>query len=335
MVGAGKQYAPTLYTVLVNPEDDQRLFGYYPTLAGETETYLSARASEQGLLMDGQPLVRFIVDDGLKHGKFDVVAELVSAPIIEQLRQEEMQRYGLNPHQETNAQSRAEQRYAPRRNAPRNMSGQQYGQRRATPLTAQPQNPSAQPYNRPAPYNQNPYGQQAGGYAPATGGYAAAAGRYAAAPQPQGRGSQQAGQMRDFSHIPSTQYAQNAPRQANVPTDQQRTAYFNPNGANQAPQPQPQPLRARILDTSTNRTYTLSGDRLIIGRSRQSDIVLDDLNASRSHAELRFDPQSGWSITDLGSTNGTLVNDKVITSQQLTNGDRITIGMTDLIFQTD
>jgi hypothetical protein len=63
MVGAGREYAPTLYTVLVNPQDDQRLFGYYPTLAGETETYLAARATEQGLLMDGQPLVRFIVDN--------------------------------------------------------------------------------------------------------------------------------------------------------------------------------------------------------------------------------------------------------------------------------
>ena len=48
MVGAGKQYAPTLYTVLVNPDDDRRLMGYYPTLAGETETYLTAKASEQG-----------------------------------------------------------------------------------------------------------------------------------------------------------------------------------------------------------------------------------------------------------------------------------------------
>ena len=63
MVGAGKQYAPTLYTVLVNADDDRRLLGYYPTLAGETETYLSAKAAEQGLVMDGQPLVRFIVDD--------------------------------------------------------------------------------------------------------------------------------------------------------------------------------------------------------------------------------------------------------------------------------
>ena len=95
MVGAGKQYAPTLYTVLVNPDDDRRLFGYYPTLAGETETYLAAKASEQGLTMDGQPLVRFIVDEGLKHGKFDVIAEAVAAPIISQLRNEEMERYAV------------------------------------------------------------------------------------------------------------------------------------------------------------------------------------------------------------------------------------------------
>lgn len=79
-VGAGKEYAPTLYTVLVNPDDDRRLFGMYPTLAGETETYLRAKANEEGLVMDGAPLVRFMVDDDLKHGKFDVIAELVSAP---------------------------------------------------------------------------------------------------------------------------------------------------------------------------------------------------------------------------------------------------------------
>ena len=51
IVGAGKQYAPTLYTVLVSPEDDSKLFKYYPTLAGETETYLLAKAREMGLYM--------------------------------------------------------------------------------------------------------------------------------------------------------------------------------------------------------------------------------------------------------------------------------------------
>ena len=50
---------------VLSPDDDERLFGYYPTLAGETETYLSAKAAQDGLVMDGEPLVRFIVDDGL------------------------------------------------------------------------------------------------------------------------------------------------------------------------------------------------------------------------------------------------------------------------------
>ncbi len=45
--------------------------------------------------MDGQPLVRFIVDDDLRHGKFDVIAEMVASPLVEQLRQEEYARYGI------------------------------------------------------------------------------------------------------------------------------------------------------------------------------------------------------------------------------------------------
>ena len=95
IVGAGKQYAPTLYTVLVSPADDAKLFKYYPTLAGETETYLMAKAREMGYVMDGQPLVRFLSDPQLKKGKFEVVAEMVAASIIDQLRDDEMRRYGL------------------------------------------------------------------------------------------------------------------------------------------------------------------------------------------------------------------------------------------------
>ena len=98
MVGAGKQIAPTLYTVLVNEDDDHRLFGYYPTLAGETETYLVARAHDTGLSLDGKPLVRFIADPALKHGKFDVIAECVASPIVSRLRDEEMARYGFEGH---------------------------------------------------------------------------------------------------------------------------------------------------------------------------------------------------------------------------------------------
>jgi hypothetical protein len=95
MVGAGKQYAPTLYTVLISPEDDRKMFNYYPTLAGETETYIMARAADSGLSLDGHPLVRFLPDPDLRRGKFDVVAEMVTSSIVERLRADEMKRYGI------------------------------------------------------------------------------------------------------------------------------------------------------------------------------------------------------------------------------------------------
>lgn len=96
MIGVGHEYAPTLFNVLVSVEDDRRMGGYYPSLAGEIETFLQSKATEYHLLFDCPPLVRFIVDEGLKRGKFDVIAENVSPAIIEELRQEEMEHYGLD-----------------------------------------------------------------------------------------------------------------------------------------------------------------------------------------------------------------------------------------------
>ena len=48
VVSAGKQYAPTLYTVLVNPDDDQRLFGFYPTCLLYTSRALHPKCSSAG-----------------------------------------------------------------------------------------------------------------------------------------------------------------------------------------------------------------------------------------------------------------------------------------------
>jgi hypothetical protein len=97
LVGAGRQYAPTLFNVLVSKVDDKRLFGFYPTMAAELETYLMAKGSDSGLHFDGRPLVRFISDEKLKKGRFDIIVEHVAAPIIRQLRSEEMDYYGLSP----------------------------------------------------------------------------------------------------------------------------------------------------------------------------------------------------------------------------------------------
>lgn len=329
MVGAGKQYAPTLYTVLVNPDDDNRLFGYYPTLAGETETYLAAKAAESGLVMDGQPLVRFIVDEDLKHGKFDVIAETVAAPIVMQLRDEEMQRYGIAPQ----SSGRARNGYAAPRDpyaatGNRNMPGAY----NAPAPSAQPASHNdydswdnaALPAN-PAPNRCSPsfiaagYDADAAFEAAGAAGVASgAAGAAASAASAAGAGAALA--------------AAGAAAPNPEPYAAPNTVAFAAGAGNAAPLPSQQAAQARLLDLTNNRTYALASQRLLIGREGSCDITLPDINASRTHAELRREAQGVWVLSDLGSTNGTTVNGVGITTAPLYEGDHITIGMTNLQF---
>ena len=527
VVTAGKQYAPTLYTVLVNADDDQRLFGFYPTLAGETETRLEASAVSEGLVMDGQPLVRFIVDESLKHGKFDVIAEVVSAPIVEQLRAEEMQRYGMGGAQAPQPAAAPAAQHQPQQQA-YGQQPQQYGQQpqqygqpgypqqgqaQQAGFGAEPMNPFAPnpayaasleqqiPMGAPAPKPPLPYVPQneidyslnygeytfdsrnfedyrkgqdeadlfnapfedeascdntphnhdsdcsiaelfantpdtlAADFAgegteddqfmplsmndemdtpqmdiPAMDDSYAEAPAVEAQPEPQvpsmdefARASQQCEQQaaaqqnvaQQFEQQPQQygqqQYVQQAynPQQAYNQQPQQygqqgygqqgygQPGYGQQNGymsqvQPQAPAPFPAPapipapvpsptyggyvapatsafvggngyarqnqagpqvaVRAHLMDTSTHRTYDLAAQRVLLGRERACNIVVNDINASRTHAEIHFEPQGVWVITDLGSTNGTLVNGTPITRRGLQDGDRITLGVTDFIF---
>jgi pSer/pThr/pTyr-binding forkhead associated (FHA) protein len=80
------------------------------------------------------------------------------------------------------------------------------------------------------------------------------------------------------------------------------------------------------------KVFPLSKERVIIGRLGESDVVLSDPGASRRHAEVRR--QDGeFVIADLGSTNGTMVNESSIGERTLEEGDRITIGRTVLEFR--
>jgi pSer/pThr/pTyr-binding forkhead associated (FHA) protein len=63
-----------------------------------------------------------------------------------------------------------------------------------------------------------------------------------------------------------------------------------------------------------------------IGRHPDNDIVIADPGVSRQHAELRRSPDGGYSITDLGSHNGTHVNGTRVTQAELHQDDIITIG---------
>lgn len=94
-------------------------------------------------------------------------------------------------------------------------------------------------------------------------------------------------------------------------------------GVEEAPEP--------VTLTIGNRTYPLSGERTSLGRSRQCDVHVADANVSRRHAEVRREGTDYW-IVDLGSTNGTRVNDEGIERAPLRDGDRITIGATEIVF---
>jgi hypothetical protein len=74
--------------------------------------------------------------------------------------------------------------------------------------------------------------------------------------------------------------------------------------------------------------------RLVIGRSRECDIQLSDPNVSRRHAELRQEGASYW-IVDLESTNGIEINGRRLKRAKLEDGDRVTVGSTDMVFHRD
>ncbi len=73
---------------------------------------------------------------------------------------------------------------------------------------------------------------------------------------------------------------------------------------------------------------------LTIGRLEECEIQINDTNASRRHAELRREG-GAVVIIDLSSTNGTRVNNALITRHRLNNGDVITIGATTLRFESN
>jgi hypothetical protein len=71
----------------------------------------------------------------------------------------------------------------------------------------------------------------------------------------------------------------------------------------------------------------------VIGRSRDCEIVLEDTGVSRHHAAVRPSGE-GWTIEDLGSTNGVLLNGRELRGEQaLQAGDRLQLGSTEIAFE--
>ncbi|HWX25013.1 MAG TPA: SpoIIE family protein phosphatase, partial [Vicinamibacteria bacterium] len=83
------------------------------------------------------------------------------------------------------------------------------------------------------------------------------------------------------------------------------------------------------------KRFPLEGERFTIGRSRQSDVCLQDQWLSRHHAEV-LKEQGGYYLRDLGSKNGTLLNEALVQEPKLLrNGDLIRLGDHVLVFSED
>lgn len=331
----GVDTAPALYTVLVSSSDDSLMRPLYEQITYEISSFVTAQAQKKGYAFVGSPLVRFMVDPSQRSGKFAVFAENVDARTLNRLREEEraflagnssaggaaakINRRGPQPRP-TRRQSERIMPVAPHEPEPRpSLSDSEAGLEvmpaefddvagpvasasestpmpvaaAGTPLVA----PTAQPTAIPVPQTQRrnvPLVDMRRGV-----GADAVAGIAGAVP----------GAAAVASSVPA------------------------PTPAPAAPAEDESVATCLLIDRQTGRTFSAKAPATVIGRERsQAGVVLRDPNVSRRHAQLSFDGRD-WHITDLNSTNGTLVNDVDVQDCVLRDGDLITLGLVNLEFR--
>lgn len=300
----GANTAPALYTILIASDDDPLLAPFYPQLSREVVEFVKAQAQKKRYTFVGEPLVRFMIDPSLKSGRFSVFAENVDSPTLGRLYEEE------RAYQHGLSQSMAA-------------------------LSDQGPKPAAQPAPQPAsqPATLQPATLQPIAPAPAAAPAAQAPARDVAARIPE-IGSEAPTPSPAPIPVPQT-----LPREqiAGVGGAAATGAALGAASASVAlagsrAQVTTPPI-AQLVDVVTRETYEVTGSQCIIGRERAScTIALRDPNISRRHAQITYTGQ-GWSIEDLNSTNGTLVNNRRITRCPLRDGDVLTFGLSTFEFR--
>ncbi len=313
----GVDTAPALYTILVSQEDDTLMRPVYAELTQETAQFLEAQAQRRGYSFIGQPLVRFMVDPSLKSGRFSAFAENVDARTLERLRDEE-------------------ERFMASRRAG-GLGGAVAMAPAPVPVTRRAPEPPVAPVPAPA--------RHAAAVPPAPAQHAAAVPPAPAVPAVPAVPS-----VPDLPPLTSDAGLDAIPPVIDPPYGAGTDGSYGAGAGLTPPSPyldetpsypaEPIPApatpsvpSAMLIDRQSGRTYPIRSSRAILGRERTSGgIVLRDPNVSRRHAEIDFDGVH-WLVTDLNSTNGTLVNDVDVDECTLHDGDVITLGLTNLEFR--
>lgn len=91
----------------------------------------------------------------------------------------------------------------------------------------------------------------------------------------------------------------------------------------------------KSVNAPDRNVYPLTQDTVVLGRSKETDLVISGDSVSKRHAQIQFDGQ-GYILTDLGSKNGTFLNNQDLQQQaRLSPGDHIRIGDTILVFMDE
>ncbi|MEC4017400.1 DUF3662 and FHA domain-containing protein [Streptomyces sp. H27-D2] len=101
-------------------------------------------------------------------------------------------------------------------------------------------------------------------------------------------------------------------------------------GAAAGPGPMPGGQTRRWVEINGNR-HQISRPTLVMGRSTEADIRIDDPGVSRRHCEIRVGTPS--TVQDLGSTNGIVVDGQHTTRATLRDGSRIVVGNTTIVYR--
>jgi len=103
-----------------------------------------------------------------------------------------------------------------------------------------------------------------------------------------------------------------------------------PAGQRPAAAPQPGGRTRHWIEVNGTR-HQISRPTLVLGRSTEADVRIDDPGVSRRHCEIRTGTPS--TIQDLGSTNGIVVDGQHTTRATLRDGSRIVVGSTTIIYR--
>lgn len=351
----GVDTAPALYTILVSQDDNDLMLPLYMRIADEISQLIEAQAKKRGYTFVGRPLARFMVDPALRHGRFSVFAENIDPRTLARLRDEEEAYLSASSKQ----QVVVEQGFAPSHAAP-----QQDGfavQPEPVEVVAGVADPADALVNGASDgldVMEEPQFAASDVAEPVAEAAAVSAAAAVADVVPEDvvpsvaipeaipadvvPEAAPAAAVADVvaedepfapADVPEPTSAAIAADPFAAPADEQPQAPVDPLAETEPEVDAPPAPACTLTDQRTGRVYRVTTERALIGRDVSIEgVVVLDPNASRRHAELWYDG-TGWSIRDLASTNGTLVNDSDVTEAGLRNGDVLTIGLTNLEFR--